>query len=418
MHLFLLVPNNSGSSLLHDLIATSEDVAVLPAEGQFYYNFVGPDPIKLNVKHIFTEKEEIFRNKSNYEWGVIKSSWTSAWKNNKVGAKIKLQKSPTDIVRPKMLQEAFPDSKFIIMIRNPYAMIEGIMRGNPNATVIQAAKHALRCLEIQLENSEIYKNDLVLRYEDLTDDSENTVNLIKEYLELSDIDYNRTFYVKDYISTIVNKNNEQIKKLTDSQLEEINKIFKSKEFILSECGYEIIKPKSFNFKFLGSADTTNLKKKLNELNDEIWKEFTYRQETFDVHKKTNTVPLIFSEDFESENVKYHNHFPFFADDLLEISNALFKYYDFGYITRAILVKLFAGEVIPDHIDRGESLESCHRVHVPIITNESCYFSVGDETVNMKEGEFWEINNTNKIHNVKNLGNTDRIHLIVDWITID
>ena len=73
MHLFLLVPNNSGSSVLHDLIATSPDVAVLPGEGQFLSDFIGPQAFKFGVAHFFTKKEEIFRNKKNYEWGVIKN---------------------------------------------------------------------------------------------------------------------------------------------------------------------------------------------------------------------------------------------------------------------------------------------------------------------------------------------------------
>ena len=66
MHLFLLVPNNSGSSILHDLIATSPDVAILPGEGQFCDNFVGPLAYQYGVAHFFTKKEDIFRNKKNY----------------------------------------------------------------------------------------------------------------------------------------------------------------------------------------------------------------------------------------------------------------------------------------------------------------------------------------------------------------
>ena len=69
MHLFLLVPNNSGSSILHDLIATSPDVAILPGEGQFCDNFVGPLAYQYGVAHFFTKKEDIFRNKMICELG-------------------------------------------------------------------------------------------------------------------------------------------------------------------------------------------------------------------------------------------------------------------------------------------------------------------------------------------------------------
>jgi hypothetical protein len=42
------------------------------------------------------------------------------------------------------------------------------------------------------------------------------------------------------------------------------------------------------------------------------------------------------------------------------------------------------------------------------------FTVGGEGRNLKEGEIWEIKNTEKIHSVYNKGFYDRIHLIVDW----
>ena len=40
--------------------------------------------------------------------------------------------------------------------------------------------------------------------------------------------------------------------------------------------------------------------------------------------------------------------------------------------------------------------------------------VGDEIIQMKQGEIWEIDNANKVHSVNNDGNTDRIHLLIDY----
>jgi aspartyl/asparaginyl beta-hydroxylase (cupin superfamily) len=71
--------------------------------------------------------------------------------------------------------------------------------------------------------------------------------------------------------------------------------------------------------------------------------------------------------------------------------------------------------IDKHIDAGKSLSICHRVHIPIITNKNVLFEIDNEIKNLKEGEMWEINNSEKIHSVVNNSNTDRIHLIVDWI---
>jgi hypothetical protein len=209
----------------------------------------------------------------------------------------------------------------------------------------------------------------------------------------------------------------QIKKLSDKQLKIINSVFSKKMTVLSECGYELIESENFNFKFISNLNVEVLKSKLVGLTDNVWNEFTFRQETYDVHAKTLTIPLIFSKDFESENVIYHPYFERFTDEIKVLTAIFEEKLGFGYITRAILVNLKANSTIPEHIDSGSSLDACHRMHIPLITNTQCDFRVGLETIQMKAGEIWEINNTNKIHSVKNLSNEDRIHLIVDWITI-
>ena len=61
-----------------------------------------------------------------------------------------------------------------------------------------------------------------------------------------------------------------------------------------------------------------------------------------------------------------------------------------------------------------SLKNTFRYHIPLKTNPYVVFTVGGEGRNLKEGEIWEIKNTEKIHSVYNKGFYDRIHLIVDW----
>lgn len=41
-----------------------------------------------------------------------------------------------------------------------------------------------------------------------------------------------------------------------------------------------------------------------------------------------------------------------------------------------------------------------------------FFGVGDEKINMKSGECWEINNS-RTHFVDNNSETDRVHLLID-----
>jgi len=80
----------------------------------------------------------------------------------------------------------------------------------------------------------------------------------------------------------------------------------------------------------------------------------------------------------------------------------------------VYAKLPTGKNIMQHKDPGFYLSVVHRLHIPIFTNDKCYFKLDDNVVNMKEGYLYEINNLME-HSAANEGDCDRIHLIVDII---
>jgi hypothetical protein len=170
-----------------------------------------------------------------------------------------------------------------------------------------------------------------------------------------------------------------------------------------------------NFNYIGKIKINNIKNIINSFNDELWDNFNFRQKTFEVHKETKTIPLIFDTDFRLKDPTYLNEYEIFKNEFKLLKNKLTKIYGKGFIIRAILVMLKSNSKIDRHIDSGESLSVCHRVHIPIITNKNVLFEIDNEIKNLKEGEMWEINNSEKIHSVVNNSDTDRIHLIVDWI---
>jgi hypothetical protein len=170
-----------------------------------------------------------------------------------------------------------------------------------------------------------------------------------------------------------------------------------------------------NFNYIGKIKINNIKNIVNSFNNELWDNFNFRQKTFEVHKETKTIPLIFDTDFRLNNPTYLSEYEIFKNEFKLLKNKLTKIYGKGFIIRAILVMLKSNSKIDRHIDSGESLSVCHRVHIPIITNKNVLFEIDNEIKNLKEGEMWEINNSEKIHSVVNNSDTDRIHLIVDWI---
>jgi aspartyl/asparaginyl beta-hydroxylase (cupin superfamily) len=170
-----------------------------------------------------------------------------------------------------------------------------------------------------------------------------------------------------------------------------------------------------NFKYIGKIKVDSFKNKIDKFNNKLWDNFTFRQKTFEVHKETKTIPLIFNTDFRLNDPTYLNEYEVFKNEFKIIKNKLLKIYGKGFIIRAILVLLKSNSKIDKHIDTGKSLSICHRVHIPIITNKDVLFDIDNEIKNLKEGEMWEINNSEKPHSVINNSNIDRIHLIVDWI---
>lgn len=169
-----------------------------------------------------------------------------------------------------------------------------------------------------------------------------------------------------------------------------------------------------NFNYIGKTDVTTLANKVKKINE--WDKYTFRQKTYDVHKYTKTIPLIFDEDFRNNNPTYHSNLNLYKNEIDKFKKIFTKKFGKGYIIRALLVNLAAEKNIPNHIDNSPSLDICKRVHTPIITNSKVFFTVGDERINLKKGEMWEINNTKKTHSVENNSKSDRVHLIIDWIT--
>lgn len=82
-------------------------------------------------------------------------------------------------------------------------------------------------------------------------------------------------------------------------------------------------------------------------------------------------------------------------------------------TSARLLKLAAGSEIKSHIDPELSYFNGHiRIHIPIVTNNDVIFKVDENYLSMLPGECWYAD-FSKPHSVKNKGETDRIHLVVD-----
>ena len=175
-----------------------------------------------------------------------------------------------------------------------------------------------------------------------------------------------------------------------------------------------------NFNYIGNIDVSDIKLKLLDIDESIWLENTIRQTTFNVHKHTETIDLMWDMESLISNKRgtiHPNFYNFGVDKLLQNLTPLYeKKYGSGEFIRIVLTKLKKHTKIYPHIDNGTSLSSCKRTHIPVITNSLVTFTINDETKYLKEGEIWEIDNQS-MHSVENPSEMDRIHFIIDYMTI-
>ena len=83
------------------------------------------------------------------------------------------------------------------------------------------------------------------------------------------------------------------------------------------------------------------------------------------------------------------------------------------ILTARLLRLGVGAEIKPHSDHELGYEDgSFRLHIPILTNEKVEFILDGTRLTMLPGECW-YTNVNYLHSVKNSGQSDRVHLVID-----
>jgi hypothetical protein len=86
----------------------------------------------------------------------------------------------------------------------------------------------------------------------------------------------------------------------------------------------------------------------------------------------------------------------------------------------IRLVVISNSVIIPHRDLLELSElssevrNAHRLHIPLVTNENCFFSEGNTVFRMRAGEVWFLDAA-KIHTVASFSNAPRTHLIFDFV---
>jgi len=286
-YLFILSPNNSGSSMLYKYLMRCKHIVALrnkndiSEEGQTVilaktkdckgqiltdenYDIIKrinhfkncpkcfgllpmPHENIWDCSRVCVEKRHVFEDETKYNWDEIKRIWDAEWAKNvsyNEKDRIFLEKSTSDILRPHLYQKSFKNVYFLGLVRNPYAVCEGIHRRNKYAWG-RCVRQWVETAEKQIENIDALDNIAWFRYEDLCEKPYEVANKIREMLpELYDIDFSGEVKVHALdgikIRGIINLNSKQIGNLSKENIAEINTYLVPFHHVLERFGYEVL----------------------------------------------------------------------------------------------------------------------------------------------------------------------------------
>lgn len=251
-HLFGIAPNNSGSSFLKVALATSRATWNLAREGQHMLGFVGPTTAE---KGRLTWTEDPARlahitDPGAYDWRRTRRAWYFQAFARDARATVFYTKTPPFLLYVDELARHFRNARFLFMVRNPYAVCEGICRNLRRASLegdrdlpTVAARHVATCLGHQRRNVERHGDrGVFFSYEEMCDAPRAVEARIRGLVpELRDLSLRQRLPVKGrYHEMLTNMNDRQIARLKAREIATFNQVFERHRALFEHFGYEIM----------------------------------------------------------------------------------------------------------------------------------------------------------------------------------
>jgi len=169
-------------------------------------------------------------------------------------------------------------------------------------------------------------------------------------------------------------------------------------------------------------DDTRLAKELEQTDSFVWSE-AYSDYLFGGAWKScmlwsrggstgDGVVANYDHDRPSSLTSYGNQLPYLRDLITSIA-------DLDRLNFVRLAKVTNGVGLPHRdllelSDLPDDTRNAHRMHIPLATNEECFFTEGNTVYRMRKGEVWFLDAA-RIHSVAVLSNEPRIHLMLDFV---
>lgn len=106
----------------------------------------------------------------------------------------------------------------------------------------------------------------------------------------------------------------------------------------------------------------------------------------------------------------------YARELPYLMEVVERSFNLEYLNFA-RIGMFSNSVIIPHKDLLELDKMLHRVHVPLVTNDNCFFAEDNVVYRMRFGEAWFFD-ASYMHSAASFSEQYRIHLILDFEYVD
>ena len=189
---FLAGLHRSGTTLLARLLAAHPHVSGfaetgVPAdEGQHLQTIYpaakvwgGPGRFGFAPEAHFTEAQA-----SEEKARRLFEEWSPHWD---LARPVLLEKSPPNLLKTRFLQELFPGSAFVVVLRHPIAVSLATAKWRRTRRFGRLVEHWLRCHEIFAADKPQQERVHVLRYEELVREPEPVLRGVFDFLELDPI---------------------------------------------------------------------------------------------------------------------------------------------------------------------------------------------------------------------------------------
>jgi hypothetical protein len=234
---FIVGCYNSGTTLIHDLLATHPLVGSMPDEGQFFQDQLTV-PRDVGLLRLWALDHDRFWLDETGGAGIdverLKRQWGSRF--NDAGRPVLLEKSPTNAARTRWLSHHFENAHFIGIVREGRAVAEGIRRKTGH-DIEQGAWQWVRSNEIMLRDFECLPRKLLLRYERLAEAPDAVLAEVLAFLELPPAPEGvagKAWRIHEQTSIIRNMNPESLQRLDEKDLRVLDAIAGS---MLDRLGY-------------------------------------------------------------------------------------------------------------------------------------------------------------------------------------